>query len=56
MKMKKATRRRLRTVMQNLMYMCGRVVRHAHRVIVRVKGANGTAAAMCRLHQRLAAV
>jgi hypothetical protein len=56
MKMKKATRRRLRTVMQNLMYMCCRVVRHAHQVIVRVKGANGTAGAMCRLYKRLAAV
>jgi hypothetical protein len=56
LKMKKATRRRLRTVMQNLMYMCGRVVRHARQVIVRVKGANGTAGAMCRLYQRLAAV
>ncbi|MDR2123936.1 MAG: transposase [Desulfovibrio sp.] len=54
MKMKKVTRRRLRTVMQNLMYMCGRVVRHAHHVILRMKGANGTAGAMCRLYQRLA--
>jgi hypothetical protein len=56
MKMKKATRCRLRTVMQNLMYMCGRVVRHAHQVIVKVKGANGTAGAMCQPYQRLAAV
>jgi hypothetical protein len=54
LKMKKATRRRLRTVMQNLMYMCGRVVHHAHRVILRVKGANGTAGAMCRLYRQLA--
>jgi hypothetical protein len=52
-KMKKATRRRLRTVMQNLMYMCGRVVRHAHQVILRVKSANGTAGAMCRLYRQL---
>jgi hypothetical protein len=56
MKMKKATRRRLRTVMQSLMYMCGRVVHHAHQVILRVKGANGTAGAMCCLYRQLALV
>jgi hypothetical protein len=28
--MKKATRRRLRTVIRNLMYLCGKVVRHAY--------------------------
>jgi hypothetical protein len=55
-KMKEATRRRLRTVMQNLMYMCGRVVHHARRVILRVKGANGTAGAMSRLYRQLALV
>jgi hypothetical protein len=56
MKMKKATRRHLHTVMQNLMYMYGRVVRHAHRVILRVKGANGTAGVICRLYRQLALV
>jgi hypothetical protein len=54
--MKKATRRRLRTVMQNLMYMCCRVVRHARRVILRVRGANGTAGALCGLYRQLALV
>jgi hypothetical protein len=56
MNMKKATRRRLRTVMQNLMYMCGHVVRHARRVILRVKGVNGTVAALCGLYRQLALV
>ena len=55
-KMKKATRRRLRTVMQNLMYMCGRVVRHARRVVLRVKGVNGTAAALSHLYRQLVLV
>ena len=36
-----ATRRRLRTVMQNLMYLCCRVVKHARRVVLKVKSNNG---------------
>jgi hypothetical protein len=56
MKMKEATRRRLRTVMQTLMHMCGRVVHHARQVILRVKGTNGTSGALCRLYQRLSMV
>jgi hypothetical protein len=55
-KMKGATRRRLRTVMQTLMHMCGRVVHHARQVILRVKGANGTSGAMCRLYRQLSLV
>jgi hypothetical protein len=55
-KMKRATRRRLRTVMQNLMYMCGRMVRHARRVILKVRGANGTGGALCCLHRQLSLV
>jgi IS4 transposase len=56
MKMKQATRRRLRTVMQNLMYMCGRIVRHARRAILKVRGANGTGGALCSLHRQLSLV
>jgi hypothetical protein len=43
-------------VMQSLMYMCGRVVRHAHRVILRVKDVNGTAVALSGLYRQLALV
>jgi hypothetical protein len=55
-KMKEATRRRLRTVMQTLMHMCGRVVHHARQVILRVKGIKGSSGAMCRLYQQLSMI
>ena len=53
--LKKATRRRLRTVMQGIMYLCGRLVHHARRVVVRVISNGGFGEAFLGLHQRLTA-
>jgi hypothetical protein len=39
--LKKATRRRLRTVLHGVMLMCGRVVKHARRMLVKVVGGRG---------------
>ena len=46
-----ATRRRLRTVMQNLMYLCGRVVRHARQVILKVRNNRGFGKALCQMYR-----
>ena len=54
--LKKATRRRLRTVMQGVMYLCGRLVHHARRVVVKVLSNGGFGEALIGLHRRLAAV
>jgi len=47
-----ATRRRLRTVMQNLMYLCGRVVRHARKVVLKVKSNRGFGEALCEMYRK----
>jgi hypothetical protein len=52
-KMKKATRRRLRTVIQNLMYLSGRMVQHARRRVLKVIRSNGNGFAFCCLYRRL---
>jgi hypothetical protein len=49
--LRQATRRRLRTVMQNLMYLCGRVVRHARRVVLKVKSNRGFGEALCVMYR-----
>jgi hypothetical protein len=36
LRLKKATRRRMKTVMQNLIYLCGRLTRHARQLILQV--------------------
>lgn len=53
--LKKATRRRLRTVMQGIMYLCGRLVQHARRVVVKVISGGGFGEAFIGLHRRLVA-
>jgi hypothetical protein len=52
-KMKKATRRRLRTVIQNLMYLSGRMVPHARKRVLKVIRSNGNGFAFCYLYRRL---
>jgi hypothetical protein len=52
-KMKKATRRRLRTVIQNLMYLSGRMIQHARRRVLKVIRSNGIGFAFCCLYRRL---
>lgn len=54
--LKQATRRRLRTIMQGMMYLCGRLVRHARRLMVKVVSRGGFGEALVGLYQRLAAV
>jgi hypothetical protein len=48
--LRQATRRRLRTVMQNVMYLCGRIVRHARRTVVKVKSSRGFGEALCEMY------
>jgi len=50
---KQATRRRLRTVMQGLMYLCGRVVNHSRRLILKVVSSGGYGEALMGLHRKL---
>ena len=50
--LRQATRRRLRTVMQNMMYLCGRVVRHARRVVLKVKRNMGFGEALCEMYRK----
>jgi len=50
-KLRQATRRRLRTVMQNLMYLPGRIVRHAREVILKVKSSRGFGKALCQMYR-----
>ena len=50
---KPATRRRLRTVMQGLMYLCGRVVNHSRRLILKVVSCGGYGEALMGLHRKL---
>ena len=50
--LRQATRRRLRTVMQNLMYLCGRIVRHARSIVVKVKSNRGFGEALCEMYRR----
>jgi hypothetical protein len=50
--LRQATRRRLRTVMQNLMYLCGRIVRHARSIVVKVKSSRGFGEALCEMYRR----
>ena len=54
--LKKATRRRLRTILQGMMYLCGRLTRHARRVVLRVVSNGGFGEALVNLHRRLATV
>lgn len=54
--LKKATRRRLRTILQGMMYLCGRLTRHARRVVVKVASNGGFGEALVNLHRRLATV
>lgn len=53
--LKKATRRRLRTVMRGVMLMCGRVVRHARRLWVKVVGGRGWGEVFREMHAWLGA-
>jgi hypothetical protein len=52
--LKKATRRRLRTIMQGMMYLGGRFVRHARRVVVKVVSNGGFGEALVGMQRRLA--
>ncbi|QLA13167.1 IS1380 family transposase [Desulfolutivibrio sulfodismutans] len=54
--LKKATRRRLRTIMQGMMYLCGRLVRHARRIVLKVASSGGFGEALVGLQRRLAQV
>jgi hypothetical protein len=51
--MKKATRRRLRTVIQNIMYLSGKVVQHARRRLLKVIRCNGSGLVFCGLYRQL---
>jgi hypothetical protein len=50
--LRRATRRRLRTVMQNVMYLCGRVVKHARRVMLKVKSSRGFGLELCNMYAK----
>ena len=52
--LKRATRRRLRTIMQGMMYLGGRFVRHARRVVVKVVSNGGFGEALVGMQRRLA--
>ena len=52
--LKKATRRRLRTIMQGMMYLCGRLVRHSRRVVLKVTSNGGFGEALADMQRRLA--
>jgi hypothetical protein len=52
--LKKATRRRLRTIMQGMMYLCGRLVRHARRIVLNVASSGGFGEALVGMQRRLA--
>ena len=52
--LKRATRRRLRTIMQGMMYLGGRFVRHARRVVVKVVSNGGFGEALVGIQRRLA--
>jgi hypothetical protein len=54
--LKKATRRRLRTIMQGMMYLCGRLVRHARRIVLKVASSGGFGEALVGMQKRLAQV
>jgi len=54
--LKKATRRRLRTIMQGMMYLCGRLVRHARRIVLKVVSNGGFGEALVGVQWRLAQV
>lgn len=53
---KPATRRRLRTVMQGMMYLCGRLVSHARRLVLKVVSSGGYGEALMGLHRQLATI
>jgi len=48
--LRKATRRRLRTVIQGLMYMAGRIVAHSRQVVLKLKAHKDWYYAFCRLY------
>jgi hypothetical protein len=52
-RMKKATQRCLRAVIQNMMYLSGKVVQHARRRVLKVIRYNGSVFAFCGLHRQL---
>ena len=52
--LKRATRRRLRTIMQRMMYLGGRFVRHVRRVVVKVVSNGGFGEALVGMQRRLA--
>jgi len=52
--LRKATRRRIRTVIQDVMYRCARVVRHARRLLLRIRGPRAWVDAFERIQMRLA--
>ena len=52
--LKKATRRRLRTIIQGMMYLCGRLVRHARRIVLKVASSGGFGEALVGMQRRLA--
>jgi hypothetical protein len=54
--LKKANRRRLRTVMRGVMHMCGRMVKHARRQWLNVVGGRGWGEALMAMHARLCSV
>lgn len=51
--LKKATRRRLRTIMQGMMYLCGRLVRHARRTVLKVTSSGGFGEVLVGVQRRL---
>jgi len=52
--LKKATRRRLRTIMQGMMYLCGRLVSHARSTVLKVVSNGGFGEAFVGMYRRLA--
>lgn len=54
--LKKANRRRLRTVMRGVMLMCGRMMKHARRQRLNVVGDRGWGEALMDMHGRLCSV
>lgn len=53
---KKATRRRLRTILQGMMRLCGRLTRQARRVVLKAVSSGGFGEALVNLHRHLATV
>lgn len=52
-KVKKVSRRRIRTVLQGFMYLCGRMVCHARRLVLKVISNGGFGEALMTMYRRL---